>query len=298
MGSKNRRWVFTLNNYTAEDELKISDFCESDRCVYGIVGREVGEGGTPHLQGFLILSSPQRLSFLRTNVSGRAHYEVARGTSQEASDYCEKDNDFSTYGTLPDNQGGRTDIDRFKEWVTNAESRPSQREIAREFPGLFLRYPRLVELVEHLRPQPDLVGPDEQLRDWQINLNNMLVEDPDDRTINFIVDEAGGQGKSWFVRYMLSKQPDLVQVLSIGKRDDIAYAIDDTKSIFLFDIPRRSMEFFQYSIVEKLKDRLVFSAKYASKIKILEEQVHVCVFCNERPDMYAMTGDRYNIIDI
>lgn len=292
-----RRWCFTINNYSEDHEQACYDFY-AGHCKYLVAGRERGEQGTPHLQGFLILKKPQRLSFLRTNLCNTAHYEVARGSSVQASDYSKKDNAYDEYGEIPNEQGRRTDIEQFKEWVTEQPSKPSQRTIAREFPSLFLRYPRLCELVDHLRDQPSLVQPGQQLREWQLNLSNSLEEEPDDRKIHFIIDPAGGKGKSWFVRYMVSLKPDDVQFLSVGKRDDLALAIDESKSIFLFDIPRSGMEHFQYSVLEKLKDQLIFSGKYASRVKVLPNPVHVVVLANEEPDYEAMTSDRYNVIQI
>jgi hypothetical protein len=188
-------------------------------------------------------------------------------------------------------QGKRSDIDKFKTWVGEQTTRPSERIIAREFPGLFLRYPRLTGLLEHLLPHPDIQSG--EFREWQSVLDSKLKAPPNDRTVEFIIDPEGAQGKSWFVRYYVSKYPDQTQFLSVGKRDDLAFAIDESKSIFLFDVPRGQLEFFQYSVLEKLKDQLVFSSKYASRIKVIPQPVHVVVFTNEHPDRSKMTPDRY-----
>ena len=126
----------------------------------------------------------------------------------------------------------------------------------------------------------------------------MIHEDPGDRAILFYVDSEGGKGKTWFQRYMLTKFPDDVQILSIGKRDDVAHALDPRKRIFLFNVPRGGMEFFNYTTVEQLKDRMVFSPKYDSRTKIWKTKVHVVVFCNEEPDLIKMTNDRYVIVNL
>lgn len=293
---QSRRWVFTLNNPTDDEEQHLGDLCNGDSITYAVFGRETGDSGTPHLQGFIIFPTPKRLSAVRTAVSLRGHYEPARGTSSQASLYCKKDNDFEEFGSLPDEQGKRTDIERYVEWVKLQANDPSTTAIALEFPGLWLRYGnKLQQLAVIHRPKPVLV--DGHLRDWQIALGMSLEADAEDRKVLFIVDPDGGKGKSWFVRYMLTNRDD-AQKLSIGKRDDISYAIDEFKRIFLFDVPRGSMEYLNYNIFEQLKDQLVFSVKYESRTKILRQKVHVIVFCNEEPDMNKMTGDRYVIINI
>jgi hypothetical protein len=84
-------------------------------------------------------------------------------------------------------------------------------------------------------------------------------------------------------------------LLAPGKRDDLAHAIDVSKSVFLFNVPRGSMEFLQYGVLEQLKDRVIFSPKYESTTKVILQKTHVVVFCNEEPDLTKMSADRYVI---
>ena len=58
------------------------------------------------------------------------------------------------------------------------------------------------------------------------------------------------------------------------------------------------MEFLQYTILEQLKDRMVYSPKYNSMMKYMQFVPHVVVFCNEQPNMTAMSEDRYEIINM
>ena len=51
----------------------------------------------------------------------------------------------------------------------------------------------------------------------------------------------------------------------------------------------------QYTILEQLKARMVFSPKDNSRTMILRSKVPVVVFCNEEPDFNKMTEGRYNI---
>nr|QJI53688.1 MAG: replication-associated protein [Cressdnaviricota sp.]QJI53690.1 MAG: replication-associated protein [Cressdnaviricota sp.]QKN88874.1 MAG: replication-associated protein [Cressdnaviricota sp.] len=297
--SQSTRWVFTLNNYTEVEYAHLESLganVGSNGLVYLVFGREVSATGTPHLQGFATFSARKRLRFLRGFISPRGHYEVARGESDQAADYCKKEGDFVEFGQLP-NRGREptSTVADFCNWVgAQCIVDVNERNIAVHFPGLFLRYgSKLMVLASHLKPLPSLeeLG----LNDWQEEIHGFLMEDPDDREIRFVVDREGGKGKSFFCRWMLSQYPDRVQVLSSGKRDDLAHAIDITKNIFLFNMPRGGMEFFQYSVAESLKDRIVFSPKYNSTMKVLNGKCHVVVFCNEDPDETKLSEDRLNI---
>lgn len=295
--SRSRYWCFTTNNYTADHVLHLSSLYPAS-VSYLVYGREVGEQGTPHLQGYVIFPDRKRLSTARNFIPG-SHLVAARGSPKQASDYAKKGNDFDEFGECPEGpaQGKRSDIDRFVEWVASLDSRPSDRELAREFPSLWLRYPdRLHALCVHLR-DPIAIGAGEPRAGWQRELVDYCQSEPDDRSIRFMVDPEGNTGKSWMSRYLMTNRED-VQVLRIGKRDDLAHMIDETKRVFIFDVPRKQMEFLQYSILESLKDRFVSSPKYNSTMKILEHVPHVIVFCNEPPDLNALSLDRINIINL
>lgn len=299
------RWCFTINNPVEQDTdtlLAISDDLPGNGIEYLVYGREIGDNGTPHLQGFVIFTSRKRLATVRGIIGHRAHLEVARGTNAQASDYCKKDGDFDEFGILPRSRERAPTIADFREWVVveyaDADNAPSQREIANRFPNLFVRYgERLSQLALHLLPQPNLVT-QAPLSQWQMELYDSLAIPPNDRTISFYVDSDGGKGKSYFCRYYLTLNPAITQVLSGGKRDDIAHAIDCTKTVFLFNMPRGGMEYCQYTILEQLKDRMIFSPKYNSVTKIILNPCHVVVFCNEMPDQSRMSEDRFNIVNL
>lgn len=95
--SQARSWCFTLNNWT-EAEFNI---LKAVLCVYLVIGKETGENGTPHLQGYISFDSRKRLGAVKV-FAPRAHWEVARGSPKQASDYCKKDGDFFEFGELPD----------------------------------------------------------------------------------------------------------------------------------------------------------------------------------------------------
>lgn len=113
MSERTKTWVFTLNNYTEEEVEFISSLVDSGSVKYLCFGKEVGEGGTPHLQGYFELATRGRLSTCKELVSARGHFEKRRGSQQQAVDYCKKDGVFVEFGCRQ-RPGGRTDLAAIK----------------------------------------------------------------------------------------------------------------------------------------------------------------------------------------
>ena len=302
MVRRSKYWTWTLNNPTDDEQQSIVDAAGAIGVVYLCFGRETGDSGTPHLQGYTIFANEIRFTTVKNKLgTQRLHVEASRGSAKQNRDYCKKDGDFEEYGDFPEsNQGRRTDLERFFNWaderVATSGRPPSTPEAAREFPGIITRYPRVMQTVRLRFDAPPLEDGDPN--DWQSDLESELSSDADDRSITFVVDPEGGKGKSWFVRYLISKFPSDVQFLSVGKRDDIAHVVKEQTRIFLFDVPRGQMEYLQYGVLEQLKNRLVFSPKYNSMTKRLHAVPHVVVFSNEEPDYEKLTEDRFNIKQI
>ena len=100
-----------MNNYNADEVEAILDADYK----YLVVGDEVGESGTPHLQGYVVFTGMKRLSAVKKILS-RAHWEVARGSHQQAADYCKKGGSFEEYGECPVpacEAGGKAEQDRW-----------------------------------------------------------------------------------------------------------------------------------------------------------------------------------------
>lgn len=301
-GSRAKRWVFTLLNWTQDELTAICDAAR-EHGEYLVVGRETAPTtGTPHLQGYIEWRAACRFQTCKNRLgSNRVSVRIARADATKNRTYCTKEGDFEEIGECPTTgQGRRTDLERFFDWADQFGSEngrcPTTPEIARQYPTIYTRYPRCIEVVR-LRAGRSLFHQQPQPREWQQRLYDDLVGEPDDRKIKFVCDPEGGIGKSWFVRWFLDQHPSETQVFRPARVQDIAHAIRTRTKYFFFDVPRNGMEYLQFQVLEQLKDRLVFSPKYQSSMKELQNVPHVVVFCNEHPTESEMTGDRYEYVN-
>mgnify|MGYP000694381367 CR=1 FL=1 len=289
--SRAKSWAFTLNNYTAEDIERLKAL--GPDVDYLIAGKEVGENGTPHLQGYVAFRARKRFTQAKALIGDSAHLEVARNPNA-AIEYCKKDGDIFEVGTPSGGAGSRSDIDAFKDDVKAGNlDLPTIREIHSECYAKYTRF-CLEYIQDHLPKKVIELHP---LHPWQEELNASLNREADDRTIQFIVDLTGNNGKSWFAHYYASNH-EKVQVLQPGRKVDMAYALDPTVRVLFVDAPRSKQgEFLQYDFLEQVKDGYVFSSKYESRVKTLSK-CHVVVMMNEEPDMLKLSADRYEITRI
>lgn len=103
-------WVFTLNNYTQKEyEFLSSLILENRKEYFYIIGKEVGESGTPHLQGYLALKEkkkkfrPLPKFAVERNNKQAMHFERAKGNRLQNRKYCSKDGDFITNIRIEEN---------------------------------------------------------------------------------------------------------------------------------------------------------------------------------------------------
>ena len=123
MSTRTKYVCFTVNNYTASDYAAIKKLGE-DKCTYMVIGKEIGESGTPHLQGYLETKSRSRLSQVTKWINdacgrpGACHTESRIGSAAQAAEYCMKeDDDFFEFGEIskPGKKGKRTDIEKVRD---------------------------------------------------------------------------------------------------------------------------------------------------------------------------------------
>lgn len=79
MSAKN--WCITLNNYDENDYIILWTFIKNE-CNYGIIGKEIGELNTPHLQGYFQCKKRITLKWLK-KINNKCHFEIAKGDAAQ-----------------------------------------------------------------------------------------------------------------------------------------------------------------------------------------------------------------------
>lgn len=159
-----RSFVFTLNNYEDADVNFLRDF--ASKCRYLVFGYEVGDSGTPHLQGYAQLIN--RIAFTKLHkLMPKAHLEETRGTPLEASTYCKKDGAIEEFGELSTVEsggkhgakggeaGGEAEKERWRSVIKDAKE-GNLDAIAERDPQAYLRmYTTLRQIAKDHLPQVD-----------------------------------------------------------------------------------------------------------------------------------------------
>jgi len=115
------RWCFTWNNYIERDKLLLKEFAENT-CIYLIYGEEVGESGTPHLQGYFRAKKPLRFVQVKGMLGPQVHLEVAKSDDQKNVEYCSKDGKVTEFGERPEfNNNGEREKNRWAEGLDLAK---------------------------------------------------------------------------------------------------------------------------------------------------------------------------------
>ena len=298
---------FTYNNYTTEDILRIQGCVGQRGITYICYGREVGENGTPHLQGYLqsTMKNFQRLQM----ATGRCHMEAAKGSDTEAITYCQKDGDFWEGGERmeikgrKERQGQRNDLEAVKNAIERGETYDDICDTQFETAARYSKF--IKERVQARDSTKQLDSLKERfassvLKPWQRDLMDVVTEEACPRKIHWLWETQGNVGKSYMASYLGALHG--ATVLTAGKKVDLAYiyAQKPTK-IVLFDLSRTtetsedSRKHYLdgiYSLAEDLKNGRIVSTKYESKT-VFFPPPHVIFFANFEPDYTKWSEDRY-----
>lgn len=223
-----------------------------------VIGKEgKDDGKTPHLQCYIESKNPVAFSTLQ-RLCPRGHWEKAKGSLSQNYEYCTKEGDFET------NIDRRTHREKLIQMVLDSEYK-------------------------------DIVW-----RPWQKEILEKLTLPPVPRKIDWYWETTGNTGKTFLSKYIGCTQ-DII--LCEGKKENIfnqvnmAIEAKKTPRIILIDIPRSSLNYVNYAVLEKLKDGFIYSGKYEGGQCIIPTP-HIICFANEEPNISSLSADRWNIKNI
>lgn len=269
--------------------------------------------GSIHLQGFVQFRNRKKMNGAKAALNSKTvHLEITKGTPQQAADYCRKGETriegglFAEYGKLV-KQGQRTDLLHVKKLIDEGKS---YAELCQD-EEVVCTVARSASFVKELISQrEEKEGLDQlrfkysqvELKEWQDELTGDCQDAPDDRTVTWVCDSQGGQGKSWWANYMMVEQDGLV--LMPGRLPDLAYQWKQSSSkvkTVIFDVTRSNQEdgylLSCLSLAEALKNGRVSSTKYQSCM-VYRPAPHVVFLANFWPKTECLSLDRWRLLEL
>lgn len=180
-----RHWVFTINN-PGED---LIDGDAIPDLKYMVYQQERGENGTNHYQGYLEFSKPKRLGALK-KIFKTAHFELRKGTRDEARDYCMKEDTRVAgpfeWGTWREEGKKRKEraIDTFKAAIDEGKS---DKELWDSHPWQYLTFHRALGNIRLLSTSG---------RDWEMEVEYILGQPGVGKSKTAMAENPGAYWKS------------------------------------------------------------------------------------------------------
>lgn len=148
-------------------------------------------------------------------------------------------------------------------------------------------FPKPVKIITELYP-------------WQKKIEDIILTEPDDRTVHWYWEATGKIGKSAFVKYCVVKHK--VLFCDGGKKADLVNLVfnqdmDETTCV-MWDLPRVNKSNISYSTIESVKNGMVCNTKFETGVKIFNSP-HIIIFANFPPvDMDGLSLDRWIITEL
>jgi len=152
--------------------------------------------------------------------------------------------------------------------------------------------------------QPGLyVGQDNivKLYPWQQSILDLLLLKPDGRTLMWVYDPIGHNGKSEFIKHLGWKYKFLG--MSYADAKDMLHVVSNNmgRKCYTFDLPRTVPRLLSsndiYTAMEMIKNGYFISPKYQGK-EVFIPHPHILACSNSLPDLNKVTKDRWAIYTI
>lgn len=253
--TKSRAWCFTLNNYTDLEYNDLKNLTLSGTMEQIVLGKEIGESKTPHIQGCIKYKNPVYFEAMKKKIP-RANISQCRNWHASVI-YCKKDRDYwsntENYGMNHEDEYKTYMIEEYNEvkwyqWQEDVldilKTKPSKRK-------LYWIYEE-----EGNKGKSFLA----KYIDWK---HNAII--------------ANGKQGDIFNQYKMFLEKEKKQ-----------------PKVAIIDIPRSHKDYVCYSTLEKIKDGLIYSGKYeGGKLRLIPH--HLIVFANFEPDRYKLSEDRWEV---
>ena len=198
-------WSFTLNNYTEEELNQLENAINKLKLDYICWSLEIApKTGTPHVQGYLFKKKKITIGGL-TKFNNRISLKYCTKTPEQNINYCsgmcEKKGftlnpSFIEYGKRPgERQGKKTDLDKFKEDITERKGEISKLELMTTHTSVYAKYPEFAdEYINYVRINNYIASPIE-LNGWETEIKEILLGDVMHSCIIWIWSEEYATGK-------------------------------------------------------------------------------------------------------
>lgn len=257
--SRNRQYVFTLNNYESTEITSLIAWLENRKKIIYCFQEETGENGTKHLQGCFKCNDAIPFSTVK-NCLPRAHIEVCKNFNKAFEYSCKPE---TRTGKIYSNEPGMVERCQPPEDYFNMD-------IATKWQTNILK---MLEYKPH--PRKLLWIYDKHGNSGKTFLcRHICIKYPRQ---SLLVSGKGADIKYTIKTFLENKKNNL--------------------KIVMFDIPRSSLDYISYTAIEEIKNGIFCSNKYESGMCVMK-YCHVIIFANEKPQLDEMSKDRWVIWDI
>jgi len=136
---------------------------------------------------------------------------------------------------------------------------------------------------------------------WQKQMLELIKQHPGDRTMHWVYDPIGNNGKTKFVKYIAFKH-DAVG-LAYGHSTDVLNLVSKLsgRRVYAWNLtrakPANLSELDLYSAMESVKDGFFINLKYETA-QVLMNPPHVIVMANHLPKRAHISADRWKMHEI
>jgi hypothetical protein len=139
----------------------------------------------------------------------------------------------------------------------------------------------------------------DNFREWQLDILDIIKNEPNDRTIHWYCDQGGGIGKSCFTKYLCARHSAIVLC---GKASDMKFGIMNYNEkngyfpeLIIIDLPRTfDNSYLSYTGIEEIKNGCFYSPKYEGGMCLFNSP-HIIIFSNSKPEKGNLSSDRWII---